>query len=791
MLSASSRKSVTDLSRRRARTAFSVLTLGIAVASIFFYAIPTLIDRAMQREVRAGRLADVTVAMRPVELSDDHLASLAALPNVAAVEARSSVDVRVLVGEHRAPARVIGVRNFAQQGVDIVRVESGDFPGPGELLADVQDANVGVYDGRAGDELTVLGEGAERAQFVLSGRGRSLPGGEQVQDDNVIVLYATSATVSALSGEAGYGGLALRLDDPSADAAQRTVDAVRRFLDGVSGFEGFSDLPAVRSPGDWPGKSDTETFSQLLGVITILALLSAIVLISNTMSTLVAEQTREIGIMRALGAHRRHVALVYLRTTVLLGALGAIVGLVLGLALSNLLARYFGSHFWAVDVGFGVDVNVLLISVAVGLLTPPLAALPAIRRALRIDVREALEASGSSVAAQSAADRLLQRARFLPRTIQIGMRNVGRRKRRSFATAVIIAVAVGNLLAALALSEAVTRATRASWADHLEDVQISTGGRALFDEGAASAIRSTSGVAEVEPVLKNTVELAGRKAFVWGVEREPLFRYHLAEGRWFDASEEQAREQVAVIERNIADLTGVRVGDQLTLKTAAGDAAFEVIGIATNQQEDGTALFVPVTTARALLGRPDGASAYWIRMEPSDPASVDRTTNAVEDRLAALGFEVTSEIRYVAARDEIDANRSLTTTVAVLGFVIVAMSMVGLANAITTNVLERTREIGILRSIGARARDVRRIFSTEGIALAVGGWLLGVPIGYALTRLLVWLVWKVVEARVPVVFPFWNIVIALIGTIALALLVLFLPVRRAVRFQPGRALRHT
>jgi ABC-type lipoprotein release transport system permease subunit len=126
----------------------------------------------------------------------------------------------------------------------------------------------------------------------------------------------------------------------------------------------------------------------------------------------------------------------------------------------------------------------------------------------------------------------------------------------------------------------------------------------------------------------------------------------------------------------------------------------------------------------------------------------------------------------------------------VLGFLIVAMSMVGLANAITTNVLERTREIGILRSIGGRARDIRRIFTTEGVTLALAGWLLGIPLGYLLTRLLVWLVWVVVDVRLPVVFPPWNILIALIGTIVLALVVLLLPVRRAVRFRPGDALRY-
>ncbi|HSF61833.1 MAG TPA: FtsX-like permease family protein [Gaiellaceae bacterium] len=790
MLSASLRKSVTDLSRRRARTVFSVLTLAIAVASISFLAIPTLIDRAMQEEVRAGRLADVTLTMRPVELTDEQLAELAGLANVAAVEARSSVDVRVLVGERRAPARVIGVRDFARQGVDLVRVESGAFPGSRELLADVQDANVGVYDGDAGDTLAVVGGAGGLADFVVSGRGRSLPGGEQVQDEDVIVLYAPSETVAALSGDAGYDALALRLDDPGPDSAPATVERVRRYLATVPGFAGLSDLPEIRAPGDWPGKADTETFAQLLSVITILALLSALVLISNTMSTLVAEQTREIGVMRAVGARRHQVALIYVRTTLLLGVLGALVGIGLGIVLSSLLASYFGSLFWAIDVGFGVDPIVLLVSILVGLLAPPLAALPAIRRGLRVELREALEASGSALGEQGTADRLLRRAGFLPRVMQIGLRNVGRRKRRSLATALIVALAVGNLLAVLALAEAATKSTRMSWGDHLEDVQISTGGRALFDERAKRVIRSTPGVAEAEPVLKNTVALEGKEAFVWGVEREPLFRYRLAGGRWFTADEERAREQVAVIERNIAQIVGVERGGRVTLATAAGDADFRIVGIAKNQQEDGTALYVPLTTARALLGQPAGASAYWIRTESPDERFVDRTTSRVEDRLAALGYEIGSEIKYVAERDEIAANSSLTTTIAVLGFVIVAMSMVGLANAITTNVLERTREIGILRCIGARARDVRGIFTTEGIALAVAGWLLGVPLGYALTRVLVWLVWEVVDVRVPVVFPPLNILIALIGTVVLALLVLFLPVRRAVRFRPGEALRY-
>ena len=784
MVSASLRKSITDLSRRRARTGFTVVTLALAVASISFLAVPTLIDASMRQEVRAGKLADATVTMRPVSLTQKHLAALAALPNVAAIEPGIRVNARVLVGERRAPALVIGVRDFARQDVDVVRLDSGSYPGLGEVLTEVQNANVGVYDRRAGDTATVVGAGALR----ITGEGRNTPGGEEVQDEHLIVLYASSETIAALTGEPGYDRLAVRLSDTS--RAPETVERVRRYLDTVPGFTGFNGLPTLRAPGDWPGKAETETFAEFLSVITLLALLSALVLVSNTMTTLVAEQTGEIGIMRAVGARRRQVALIYLRTTLLLGLLGALVGVVLGIVLSNLLARYFGSLYWAIDVKFGIDVTVLVASVAVGVLAPALAALPAIRRGVRVDLREALESTGSAVGGQDAGDRLLRRARFLPRTMQIGLRGVGRRRRRSFATALIVALAVGNLLAVLALAAAATESSRMSWANHLEDLRLWTSGRDLFDAQALRTIDTTPGVAEAQPALVSDAELAGEEASVWGIPREPLFRYRLSDGRWFSAAEERAQEHVAVIERNLAQFAGVELGDRVTLTTAAGPARFRIVGMATNQQEDGTVLYVPLTTLRSVLRQPTGVSTYWIKTTAPDEALIDRTTTLLDDRLTALGYDVATEISYVMERDEIEENGTITTTIAILGFLIVAMSMVGLANAITMSIIERTREIGILRCIGARARDVRRIFATEGVSLALAGWLLGVPLGYALSRLLVRLIWEIAGVRLPFVFPFTNVWIALAGTLALALVVLFFPLRRAVRFRPGDALRY-
>ena len=611
----------------------------------------------------------------------------------------------------------------------------------------------------------------------------------------MIVLYGPAATVAELSGEAGLrrAGSATGRPEPRRGAGHGRSGA-RLPRDGRPGSPVSPTCRRCARPATGRRRADTEDFAKLLGVITVLALLSAMVLISNTMSTLVAEQTREIGIMRAVGARRRQVALVYLRTTLLFGAAGALVGIALGIVLSSLLARSFGPTFWAVDVGFGVDLTVVLVSALVGL-----AGAAARRRCRRSGgvfvstcARRSRRAAPRS-AAEHAADRLLRRAAFLPRTMQIGLRNIGRRKRRSLATA--FDRRTGG-------RQPPRRAGPGGGRDrgHAHVLGRPPRGPAGLHRRAGAPRRARRARdprdARVwprhEPVLKNAVELAGQEAFVWALDHDPLFRYRLTDGRWFDAGEQRGpstsrgdRAQHRPDRRCRASATRSRSTPRRATPSSASS------GSSNNQQENGTALYVPLddgpgrcSASRPAPGRTGSRWSRPSRHSWTAPPACSRT----DWRRSAT--RSASEITYVAERDEVAANRSLTTSIAVLGFVIVAMSMVGLANAITTNVLERTREIGILRSIGARARDVRRIFTTEGVTLAIAGWLLGIPLGYALTRLLVWLVWEVVDVRLPVVFPPWNILTALVGTVALALLVLTLPVRRAVRFRPGDALRY-
>jgi putative ABC transport system permease protein len=795
MYSAVVRKSLTDLTRRRARALFTVLTLALAVASVGVLAVPALMERAMDREVAANRVPDVTVSMAPLLLDEEHLARLASLPNVEAVEPRTVFATRVFVGERRDSAVLVGVDDFSRQRADVVTVDSGSSPSRG-VLSDRNNGQANSFDAGIGEEARVLAADGSVRNLPVEGVARNLTGADAVSG-GFVTLYASAATVADLRGAEGYTSMAIRLDDNSPAAAEAAVVAVRDELRATTAFSAFEDLPQIREPGGYPGKDEFEGLASVLVVVTLLALLSSLVLLSNTMSTLVGEQTGEIAAMKAIGARRRDIRRLYLRTALILGALGGVLGAALGVVLSNLLVGFFATLFFGIDAGFGVSVPILLASLLLGLLGPPLAALPAVRRAARLPLGRALQASGAPLDDPGRLGELLRHVSVLPRGMQIGLRNLARRKRRSLATMTQVGLAVGILLALLAVGAGADQATRGWFDDNRFDVWVQAAANSPLPPGTTEQLESVEGVARADRFLRNDVSVEGAYAQAWGLPADPLMDTLVSDGRWYTDDELRSGAAVAVLAPGVSSATGAEVGQSLDVDTANGPLTVTVIGLSENMASrsadvghNGTVVFLPLSTLQSALGLPDAVNGYWVATTSDERAVVDATTTRIEDALAARGSQVESLVNYDLQDKQAAQGESITTAVAVLGLLIVAISMVALTNAITMATLDRTREIGMLRSIGARSRDVRRIFAVEGLVVAFAGWLVGVPLGYALAAAVGSAVGDALGADLPFVFPPIYILLALLGTAVLAFLVMQPPLRRAVRLRPGDALRH-
>jgi putative ABC transport system permease protein len=192
----------------------------------------------------------------------------------------------------------------------------------------------------------------------------------------------------------------------------------------------------------------------------------------------------------------------------------------------------------------------------------------------------------------------------------------------------------------------------------------------------------------------------------------------------------------------------------------------------------------------ALDGGPGTADSIWVSTASSGHAAIDQATAAAAARLAAAGYTVSTTEIYVTEAQITASDKSVLAIVEILGTLVVAIMLMGLVSALSMGVIERTREVGILRCVGATARHVRRVFSAEAVVLAVVGWALGILLGWLIYEGLVALLLHDAALSVPQEFPLAIPLITLAGVLVLTLLVIRGPLRRATRIRPGTALRY-
>jgi putative ABC transport system permease protein len=784
------RKAWGDLTRHRARTLLTVFTLGLAIASLAFFALPNLMNVAVDRQVQASRLYDIAMSTRDLDLTAAQLDALGHLPNVAAVDASIVYATRMTVGSRTQNVTIWGL-DLPEQPVDAVQLLGGRMPRSGEILADAANGKAADLTVTAGEPVDVRDRGGAQTPMLVSGTGIDLAWSPGANGSTVAVFYATEGTVRSIAGVSGINYLAFRLIDNSRSAEASAISAVRDYLTAATGQQPLTALPVTNGQGTWPGQSGFQQIISLFYVITLLAFGCALFLIASTMNTLVVEQTTEIAILKTLGGRRRQIASIVLRSAALLGAAGAVLGAGLGIVIAYVLTRFFASTIIDVPAGFGISVPVVVASLVFGPILAVVASLPGLRRALRRPVAEGLAGGAISEYGSGRLDRLVARTRLLSSTARMGVRNALRQRRRSAVAIAQVAVAVGLALSVLAVGRSVTTFVGQISAEFRLSIEVdASSGAQGFNSRAVAVAAATPGVSQVEQLAESQVEYQGQDYVAYGLGSRSFYAYRLSAGRWFTAADATAAVPAVVLGPATERATHASVGATLTLDTAAGATAVHVIGIDTGQFDNGQLIYFPLTALERLTGTPGIANALWLRTASASHAVIDRVTTAVSDRLEADGYPVTTEEIYVETAEGTATDNTILTTVEILGLLVVVISLMGLVGALTMSIIERNREIGILRCLGAKKRHIRRVFSAEGVALAAVGWVFGIPLGWLLSRVLLVFIRHDFGVTLPAEFPPVYLPIALIAVIALTLIVIRPPLRRATRVRPGTALRY-
>jgi putative ABC transport system permease protein len=755
-VSALLRKSVADIVRRRTRSLFVVLAMTLAVAGLVAVNVADTGLSAAYAFTVGGNATqpDVTVALdraRPQLLS-----AITDLPNVAAVQPSTTFGTQWHVDQ--APGHVsftiVAYPDPRTVALSPFQLVDGRYPGDGEVVLEYGDTALQPI--RLGDQVTVDTAGGSASLRVV---GIARTSGLNPAVSGKAVGYMSVQALSALPAYTYQPGqeprqplrveqVGIKLRNPA--AYQETADAVGALAraDGVT-------VLAVFPPGnDAPLRQLRGVFT-LVRVLVGVALLLAAMLLVNTVTTLVTEQAGVIGTMKALGAGRTRIVRGYLTTVGLYGLAAAPAGTAVGVLAGRLLTQRLAASIPLATGPLPAPVTAVVLGIAVAFGVPFVAAFVPLWLGTRVSVRDALAAWGVMGMGGTGAGWLARlvggRLVGVPQTVWLSLRGLWRRPWRAGLSVATVATAAVCFLVVQTMAVSVSASIAAVWQNLDGDVEVYVGG----DTSRAQIERVLDSVPNVEVAERVAWLGAGTpwgKIALWGVEpNSRLYHHELTSGRWFTPAD----TGVVLLGDQFAERSGLHVGSTLPV-TGPGGAqrgTWTVIGTLREAVDDVTqvgAAVAPVNQVYELLGAPaagiaDYANRVLVRAKNRSAAGVDRLTRDIDQagRMAAAGGRDGPVSEVFTFHDEVLRHqRHFTPLYALLlavATIVAAVGVLGLADALGSSVVERQKDIGLLRALGASGRRVATVFWLEGLALSLLAWLLaalaGVPLAYLFVRL--------------------------------------------------------
>lgn len=714
----------------------AVVMLGIALFNASYMSFQNL---GSSYEITYERLhfADFTTRFHSApRLLEDRVR---AISGVAEVYGRLSQEVELSLGERKTRkvvGRIISLPDHGQPPVNAVLVQQGQMPSPRRRELLLEHAFAAVYGYRPGDsispvilddevEFTISGIAAS-PEYILAVRTKefAMPAPEQFG-----VLFMTRTQAEQLLDAGGsINELCVIVTDRA--HRERVMEAVEDLVEPY-GLE--QTTASEDQPSNYLLQLDLRSFRELSIIFPSFFLIIAGLTVYTLLVRMVHSQRTQIGFMRASGYSRREMLVHYLEFALAVGVLGASLGTLLGYGLGVLSTHYYAKF---VGVPF-LDLRPRWGSMAVGwvagvLVTLVAGARPAVT-ASRLLPAEAMRIE-TPMARRSKRMRYLGRAfAGLPYLWRLPLRNLVRQPRRTIYTATGVASAVTLVIASLGMLDASVDAIESYFYKvQLYDLRVG-----FLDPRPMSELARVAhweGVQRVEPGLMIPAELErhGRSysTLVLGMPPDQQL-YGLFDG---DGKPTRPPSEGILIGPPVRDKLGAQVGDMVRVRLPAEPPEVRrwhqvrVAGYV--EQLVGSLVFMSLDQAQRVFGRdldlpPDGITGLVLKV---DPRYSDYIRDRLYDLTGALEVETTAHIRAQIAE-------LMQLFYAYIGIMLsfgIALAAAILFNTATISVLERSRELASLRSLGVSRRQVIAIVTLENAVTAFVGSLLGMGLGYLL-----------------------------------------------------------
>ncbi len=556
----------------------------------------------------------------------------------------------------------------------------------------------------------------------------------------------------------------------------------------------------LQNPDQHWGRAIFKGIHLILTVMAWASLALSSVLILNTVGALITQQTDQIGIMKSLGARRSSIAKIYLSKVFVL----SIIALLIAIPLSAAGAYY--SSRWLLDL-FNIELSefvyspkTIYIMVAGGLIAPILAALQPILQGASLSVRYAISSYGLGADFVSTRfDRWLELkiAACLPTIYAIAIANLLRRKARLLWTQSVLIIAgvlfivITSLIASLNLTLN-NELDRSSYDIRLGFIQDQP------QEIINTLVNSFPNTQSIELWNRLPVELSVKDKVIQQVgslgmqmialpTNTSMYKPLIVEGRWFDNSDEQ--QQHLVINADTAALNGIHVGDKINTKLLQHTAQeWEVIGLYRWFAGTGYTVEPVYGPLSTLQTNTKNEFKYSFALLTARLNSLNEEKNYLEALKTVFQEHpiVLDVYTTIAKREQRqfaeNQFKPMLGMLLGLAIMIAIVGGIGLSGTLAISVLQRTREIAVLRAIGAKSKTIFRLFMLEGLLHGLLAWLISVPTAYLVAAPLAKkLGLTLLGMHLDFVFSQLSVLIWLVVVCILAIFATYLPARNATK----------
>ncbi|MBV7332572.1 ABC transporter permease [Chloroflexi bacterium TSY] len=549
--------------------------------------------------------------------------------------------------------------------------------------------------------------------------------------------YITSDTLESLGWSRGFDELYFTVANNPHDRAHilTVAEEVKRKIE-KSGREVYGEF--VPTPGEHWAHENVESMLFLLGALGILALCMSAFLVINTMSALLTQHIPQIGIMKAIGARTGQLTGIYLGTVFAYSLLSLVVAVPLG---AQALTNYIGSLLNFDIIAFEIAPNVLALEVAIGLGVPLLAALQPVFSGTRLTVREALNSYGlgKGLYGQNRFDRILNRIRRFPRPFLLSLRNTFRRKGRLILVVVTLTLASAIFVSVLSVQASLLLTLDDAMRYWNYDIRVNFG-RSYRVEALVNEAQRVPGVDVVEAWafedvvrMRTETEQSDDILMIAPPAGTDFIDPIILEGRWLLPDDDYA---LVINTELLQEEPDLRVGDEMTLKIGSKKSKWRIVGLI-KQPLSGPFVYVNDATFVRAVDDIRRVSSIRIKADEQALGSSDDLVQALKTQFEESGFQVGSTRTTAQQRTEDEnAMNIIVSFLLIMAVLLAVVGGLGLMGTMSINVLERTREVGVMRAIGASNDSILRIVIVEGVLIGLLSWLIGAFVSLPLGKLL-------------------------------------------------------